>query len=68
MPHYRLVFPPDPERPAVDSETAIVDSGDAVYGVGSEIEHDGRRWRVTEVPVADQAYGAVADLLVWPVD
>jgi hypothetical protein len=40
MPTYRLIFP-TPEGTAIENaETAMIDSGDMLYDVGAEIEHD----------------------------
>jgi hypothetical protein len=74
VPNYRLVFA-DPQhlgddfggrRP--DRTSDVIDSGDRVYAVGDLIEYDGRRWRVSRVPLIAPQLGAVADLLVWPAE
>jgi hypothetical protein len=68
MPSYRLIFP-TPEGTAIENtETVTIDSGDEIYEVGAEIEHDGKLWRVSQAPVEDPALGETVDLMVWPVD
>ena len=54
VPLYRLIFPPRPGDPIEDAPTAEIDSGDEVYAVGAELVHEGKRWRVTEVPLETQ--------------
>jgi len=72
MPRYRLIFQ-DPEGFALDLQGGIegtkhIDSGDEVYEVGALIEHDGKRWRVSQAPVKQPAMGEIADLMLWPAD
>jgi hypothetical protein len=74
VPSYRLVFA-DPQHLGDDfggrqpnRTSDVIDSGDKVYAVGDLIEHDGRRWRVSQVPLIAPRFGAVADLLVWPAE
>ena len=68
MPGYRLVFPV-PEGFAIENaETAHIESGDTIYKVGDEIEHGGKRWQVTMVPLDTPTKGEEPDLLVWPAD
>jgi hypothetical protein len=62
---YRLVFPPDPGLPAVDSKTALIES-ERPYEVGDTIELKGTLWQVTETPLEAQSLGDYADLMVWP--
>ncbi len=68
MPVYRLIFPDPPGLPIEDTPTAEIDSGDKVYEVGSIIEHEGKRWRVSQAPVDLPELGAPVDLMVWPAD
>ena len=68
MPRYRLIFP-TPEGISIENaETTTIDSGDEIYGVGAEIEHDGKRWRVSQAPMEQPELGESVDLMVWPVD
>ncbi len=68
VPLYRLIFPPRPGDPIEDAPSAEIDSGDEVYAVGAELIHEGKRWRVTEVPLETQDDEEPADLLLWPAD
>jgi hypothetical protein len=68
MPLYRLIFPDPPDLPIEQTPTAEIDSGDKVYEVGSVIEHEGKRWRVSQAPVELPERGAAADLMVWPAE
>jgi hypothetical protein len=68
MPNYRLIFPVLEGTAIENTETGHIDSGDTIYEVGAEIEYDGKRWRVTQIPLEEPALGAPADLMVWPVD
>lgn len=65
MPHYRLVFPPEPGEGPETARTAHVNSGNEVYVVGSVVVHRGKRWRVTQAPLDLPKLGE-ADLMVWP--
>jgi hypothetical protein len=67
MPSYRLIFPVPEGTPIERAETAHVESGDKVYKVGDEIEHGGKRWRVSKVPLEDSRLGT-GDLMVWPAE
>ena len=64
VPLYRLIFPPRPGDPIEDAPSAEIDSGDEVYAVGAELVHEGKRWRVTEVPLETQDDEEPADLLL----
>ena len=68
MPSYRLIFPVPEGTPIEDAHSAHVESGDQLYRVGDEIEHRGKRWRVTKAPLEEPTHGEVADLLVWPAE
>lgn len=65
MPKYRLIFPPRPGRPASEAPTAYVEV-DEELKVGSLVEHEGRRWQVTEAPLDQPVYGSTKDVMVWP--
>jgi hypothetical protein len=59
MPTYRLIFP-TPEGTAIENaETAMIDSGDMLYDVGAEIEHD--RQALAGQPGARRRSGASRD-------
>jgi hypothetical protein len=64
---YRLLFPPDPDTAIENTATVRIES-ETVYRVGDEIDHDGKRWRVSKAPLEDPEGGSVADLMVWPAD
>jgi hypothetical protein len=66
MPEYRVIFPVPEGLPASAAKTAIIRTGETLYEVGTEFEHDGKRWVVTQAPINQPEYGATADLLVWP--
>jgi len=68
MPNYRLVFPVPEGVQAESAQTAHINSGDAYYKVGDELEHGGKRWRVTGAPLDEPTHGETADLMVWPAD
>jgi hypothetical protein len=68
VPSYRLIFPVPEGTPIEHTESAHFESGDKFYAVGDEIEHRGRRWRVTKAPLEEPTLGETADLMVWPVD
>jgi len=68
VPVYRLIFPPPVDQSIESTHTSEIDSGDKVYAVGDEIEHEGKRWRVSQAPVDLPELGASADLMVWPAD
>jgi hypothetical protein len=68
MPLYRLVFPSSPNDPIEDTPTAVIDSGEEVYEPGAVIEHEGKKWRVSQAPIDLPELGATVDLMVWPAD
>ena len=68
MPLYRLVFPSSPNDPIEDTPTAVIDSGEVVYEPGAVIEHEGKKWRVSQAPIDLPELGATVDLMVWPAD
>jgi chitodextrinase len=67
MPSYRLVFPV-PEGTQIESARTAIIQSDKVYSVGDEVEHGGKRWRVSQAPLDDPIHGETPDLRVWPVD
>jgi hypothetical protein len=67
MPNYRLVFPV-PEGTQIESSETHHIKSDTVYKVGDEIEHGGKRWRVSKAPLDDPTHGEVADLMLWPAE
>ena len=68
MPVYRLIFPPPLDQSIENTHTSEIDSGDQVYRVGDEIEHAGKRWRVSKAPLEDPEGGQMLDLMIWPAD
>jgi len=68
MPRYRLIFPNPPGVNLEHTPTARIDTGDAIYRVGDEIEYEGTRWRVSKAPREEPESGETADLMVWPAD
>jgi hypothetical protein len=68
MPSYRLIFPTPEGTPIENAKTAHIDSGDEVYGVGTEIKHGGKLWRVSQAPLDQPENTETADLMVWPAD
>jgi hypothetical protein len=67
MPTYRLIFPVPAGATIENTPTAVID-GDQVYKVGDEIEHEGKRWRVSKAPTEDPEGGQTLDLMVWPAE
>ena len=43
MPVYRLIFPAPLDQSIESTHTSEIDSGDKVYAVGDEFEHEGKR-------------------------
>ena len=68
MPSYRLIFPPAPGIPPELSHTAQLETGDRILEVGDEVEHGGRRWKVSQAPLEQPESGETADLMLWPAD
>ena len=68
MPIYRLIFPAPLDQSIESTHTSEIDSGDQVYKVGDEIEHEGKRWRVSKAPTEDPGPFQVLDLMIWPVE
>jgi hypothetical protein len=68
MPSYRLIFPVPEGTPIEAAESAHIESGDQIYGVGAKIEHRGKLWRVTKAPLEEPTHGETADLMVWPAE
>ena len=68
MPVYRLIFPAPLDQSIESTHTSEIDSGDKVYAVGDELEHEGKRWRVSKAPTEDPAPGQVLDLMIWPAE
>jgi hypothetical protein len=68
VPVYRLIFPPPLDQSIESTHTSEIDSGDMVYAVGDEFEHEGKRWRVSKAPTEDPALGQMLDLMVWPAE
>jgi hypothetical protein len=67
MPSYRLIFPTSPELALENTPTAHFES-DEQLEVGAVVEHDGKRWRVSQAPVEQPQSGETADVMVWPAD
>jgi hypothetical protein len=67
MPTYRLVFPARSDTAIENTHTSVIDS-DHLYKVGDEIEHEGKRWRVSKAPTEDPEGGQMLDLMVWPAE
>lgn len=67
MPTYRLIFPVASDTAIENTHTSVIDS-DHVYKVGEEIEHNGKRWRVSKAPTEDPEGGQMLDLMVWPAE
>ena len=65
MPFYRLVFPPLPGSSFEQAPTAEIES-DVLYKVGDTIEHDGRLWLVSQVPLEDPGFDETVEIMVWP--
>jgi hypothetical protein len=65
MPTYRVVFPPR-QSYVKTGKSVEYDSGDQMLKVGSVVEVNGERWRVTQVPLEEPLLGEVLDILVWP--
>ena len=68
MPVYRLIFPAPLDQSIESTHTSEIDSGDQIYRVGDEIEHEGKRWRVSKAPTEDPGPFQVLDLMIWPVE
>jgi hypothetical protein len=68
VPVYRLIFPPPPDQSIESTHTSEIDSGDKIYAVGDEIEHEGKRWRVSKAPTEDPMPEQMLDLMVWPAE
>ena len=68
MPSYRLIFPVPEGTPIEQAESAHIESGEKFYEVGDEIEHGGKRWRVTQAPLEEPTLGETSDLMVWPAE
>jgi hypothetical protein len=68
VPSYRLIFPA-PDGVAIENaSTAQIETGGRILSVGDEVAHGGKRWRVSQAPLDQPAYGETADLMVWPTD
>lgn len=67
MPIYRLIFPVPPNTAIENTHTSEIAS-DKIYKVGDEIEHEGKRWRVSKAPLEDPHGGQMLDLMVWPAE
>jgi hypothetical protein len=65
---YRLIFPVAPNTAIENTHTSEIDSGDAIYKVGDEIQHEGKRWRVSKASTEDPEGGQMLDLMVWPAE
>jgi hypothetical protein len=65
--YYRLIFPTEADQTIENTRTAEIAS-DHPYEVGDEIEHGGKRWRVSEAPVEQPENESTADLMVWPAE
>ena len=68
MPIYRLIFPAPLDQSIESTHTSEIDSGNQIYKVGDEIEHEGKRWRVSKAPTEDPMPFQVLDLMIWPVE
>jgi hypothetical protein len=67
MPHYRLIFPTPPDVSIEQAHTAHIES-ETFLEVGDEVEHHGKRWRVSQAPVEESDDETVRDLMVWPAE
>lgn len=67
MYRYRIVFPAVPGQQLEQAKTAMVESEEP-YVIGATIEHDGKLWQVTQLPLEAQDLGDYADIRVWPAD
>ena len=67
MPIYRLVFPPPPGSSFEQARTAEIES-DVLYKVGDTIEHDGKLWQVSQLPLDEPRFDEVVEIMVWPAE
>ena len=67
MPRYRLVFPPPPGSSFEQAPTAEIES-EGFYKVGDTIEHEGRVWQVSQLPLEEPRFDEIVEIMVWPAD